>query len=174
MTGGLGLSEDLALSRDMVARAGAKARKRLTGVSRVKLWSEGKSAKQSWQPSALNVLHHSFNTGFPCGSSGKESTCNAGDLVLIPGLGSEVKSISHVQLFATPWTVAHQPPRSMRFSRQEHWSGFPFPSPGDLPDPGIKPRSPALQADALTSEPPGNPWIGKIPRRMDRLPTPVF
>ena len=67
----------------------------------------------------------------------------------------KVKSLSRVRLFATPWTVAHQAPPSMRFSRQEYWSGFPFPSPGDLPDPGIKPRSPALQADALTSEPPG-------------------
>ena len=57
--------------------------------------------------------------------------------------------------FVTPWTVAHQAPPSMGFSRQEYWSGLPFPSPGDLPDPGIKPRSPALQADALPSEPPG-------------------
>ena len=65
----------------------------------------------------------------------------------------KVKSLSHVQLFATPWTVAHQAPLSMGFSRQEYWSGLPFPSPGDLPDPGIEPRSPALQADALTSEP---------------------
>ena len=66
------------------------------------------------------------------------------------------ESLSRVQLFATPWTVAHQAPPSMEFSRQEYWSGFPFPSPGDLPDPGIKPRSPALQADALPSETPGN------------------
>ena len=56
-----------------------------------------------------------------------------------------------------PWTVAHQAPLSMGFSRQEYWSGVPFPSPGDLPDPGIEPRSPALRADALTSEPPGKP-----------------
>ena len=55
----------------------------------------------------------------------------------------------------TPWTVACQVPPSMGFSRQEYWSGLPFPSPGDLPDPGIEPRSPALQADALPSEPPG-------------------
>ena len=54
----------------------------------------------------------------------------------------------------TPWTVAHQAPRSMGFSRQEHWSGLPVHSPGDLPDPGIEPRSPSLRADALTSEPP--------------------
>ena len=58
---------------------------------------------------------------------------------------------------AIPWTVAYQAPPSMGFSRQEYWSGLPFPSPEDLPDPGVKPRSPALQADALTSEPPGKP-----------------
>ena len=63
--------------------------------------------------------------------------------------------LSRVQLFATPWTVARQPPLSMEFSRQEYWSGLPFPSPADLPDPGIEPRSPALQADSLPSEPPG-------------------
>ena len=69
----------------------------------------------------------------------------------------KVKSLSHVRLFATTWTVAHQAPPSMGFSRQEHWSGLPFPSPGDLPNPGIEPRSPELQADALTSESPGKP-----------------
>ena len=63
-------------------------------------------------------------------------------------------SLSRVRLFATPWTVAYQAPPSMGFSRQEYWSGLPFPSPGDLPDLGIQPGSPALQADALTSEPP--------------------
>ena len=71
--------------------------------------------------------------------------------------GSEVKSLSRVRLFATPWTVAYQAPPSMRFSRQESWSGLPFPSPGDLPDSGIEPGSPALRADALPSEPPGKP-----------------
>ena len=65
----------------------------------------------------------------------------------------KVKSFSRVRLFATPWTVAYQASLSMGFSRQEYWSGLPFPSPGDLPDPGIKPRSPALQAEALPSEP---------------------
>ena len=54
-----------------------------------------------------------------------------------------------------PWTVAYQVPPSMGFSRQEYWSGLPFPSPGDLPDPGIEPGSPTLQADSLPSEPPG-------------------
>ena len=65
-----------------------------------------------------------------------------------------MKSLSRVRLFVTPWTVAHRAPLSVGFSRQEYWSGFPFPSPGDLPDPGIEHRSPALQADALTSDPP--------------------
>ena len=65
----------------------------------------------------------------------------------------KVKSLSRVRLFATPWTVAYQAPPSMGFSRQEYWSGLPFSSSGDLPDPAIKPRSPALQADTLTSEP---------------------
>ena len=69
----------------------------------------------------------------------------------------KVKLLSRVQLFATPWTVAYQAPPSMGFSRQECWSRLPFPSPGDLPDPGIKPRSPALRADALPSELPGMP-----------------
>ena len=68
-----------------------------------------------------------------------------------------VKSLGRVRLFATPWTVAYQAPPSMGFSRQQYWSGLPFPSPGDLPDPGIEPGSPALQADALTSEPLGKP-----------------
>ena len=65
------------------------------------------------------------------------------------------RHLSPIQLFATPWTVAYQAPLSMEFSRQEYWSGLPFPSPWDLPDPGIEPRSPALQADTLPSEPPG-------------------
>ena len=69
----------------------------------------------------------------------------------------KVKSLIRVRLFATPWTVAYQAPPSMGFSRQECWSGVPLPSPGDLPEPGIEPRSPALQADALPSEPPEKP-----------------
>ena len=70
----------------------------------------------------------------------------------------KVKSLSHVPLFVTPWTVARQAPLSMGFSRQEYWSGLPFLSPGDLPKPGIEPGSPALQADTLPSEPPGKLW----------------
>ena len=67
----------------------------------------------------------------------------------------KVKSLNRVGLFVIPWTVACQAPPSMGFSRQEYWSGVPFPSPGDLPDPGIEPWSPVCQADALTSESPG-------------------
>ena len=66
-----------------------------------------------------------------------------------------VWSLSHVRLFETPWTVAHQVPLSMEFSRQEYWSGFPFPPSGDLPDPGIKPASPALAGGFFTTELPG-------------------
>ena len=66
-----------------------------------------------------------------------------------------VNSLCRVQLFATPWTIAYQAPPSVGFSRQEYWNGLLFPSPGDLPNPGIEPRSPTFQADALTSEPPG-------------------
>ena len=68
-----------------------------------------------------------------------------------------MKSLSCVRLFATPWTVAYQAPWSMGFSRQEYWSGLPFPSPRGLPHPGIEPGSPALQTDALPSEPLGKP-----------------
>ena len=71
----------------------------------------------------------------------------------------ESELLSHVRLFAMPWTVACQAPLSMEFSRQEYWSGLPLPSPGDLPNPGVEPGSPGLQADSLLSEPPG-----KIPQ----------
>ena len=69
------------------------------------------------------------------------------------------------QLCPTPQTVAHQTCLSMGFSRQEYWSGLPFPSPGDFPDPRIEPRSPALQEDSLLSEPPGKPINFKILKR---------
>ena len=69
----------------------------------------------------------------------------------------KVKSLSRVRPSVTPWTAAFQAPLSMGFSRQEYWSGLPLPSPGDLPNPGIKPGSAALQADSLPSEPPGKP-----------------
>ena len=67
----------------------------------------------------------------------------------------KVNLLSHVQLFATPWTVAHQAYLSMGFPRKEYWSGLPFPSPGDLPELGIELATPASQADSSLSEPPG-------------------
>ena len=77
-----------------------------------------------------------------------------------------MKSLSRVRLFATPWTVADWASPSMGFSRQEYWSGLPLPSPGDLPDLGIGPRSPALQADALPSKPPGKALIRDYYRQL--------
>ena len=74
--------------------------------------------------------------------------------------------LSPVSLFATSWTVAYQVPLSTEFLRQEYWSGLPFPSSGDLTDPRFKPRSPALQADSLPSEPTGKP---KNMRRMANI-----
>ena len=73
-----------------------------------------------------------------------------------------MKSLSCARLFPIPWAVVYQAPPSMGFSGQEYWNGLPFHSPGDLPDPGIEPRSPALEADALTSEPPGKPHEDEI------------
>ena len=79
----------------------------------------------------------------------------------------KVKSLSRARLFATPGTIAYQAPQPMEFSRQEYWNELPFPSPGDLPDPGIKPQSPVLQADTLASEPLGKPITHRgIPIRL--------
>ena len=76
-----------------------------------------------------------------------------------------MKLLSRVRPFVTLWTVTYQAPPSMGFSRQEYWSGLPFPSPGNLPDPGIEPGSPALQAVSLTSEPPR--FLSKFQRIID-------
>ena len=85
---------------------------------------------------------------------------------LWPGICVWHQLLSCVWLFATPCTAAHQTLLSMRFSRQRYWSGLPFPSPGDLPDPGIEPRFPALQADSLPTELPGKPhWEGRSYKR---------
>ena len=78
------------------------------------------------------------------GETGKPVTDFSSSLKNQEQVKVKVKSLSHVRLFATPWTVANQAPLSMGFSRQEYWSGLLFPSPGDLPDPGIEPGSPVL------------------------------
>ena len=78
--------------------------------------------------------------------------------------------LSCVQLFVNLWTVARQALLSMEFSSQEYWSGLPFPSPGDLPDPGIKPGSPALQEDSLSSKPPWKEKLESAIKRRRNLP----
>ena len=70
-----------------------------------------------------------------------------------------VQSLTSVGLFVTLWTVAHQAPLFMGFSRQKHWSGLPFPSTGHLPDPGMEPASPALTGGFFTTEPPGKYYL---------------
>ena len=103
-------------------------------------------------------LHLLLNTQLKCHSSGEVFMALTRQLATFfwcPIV--KMKSLSRVRLFEIPWTVVYQASLSMGFSRQEYWSGLPFPSPEDLPVPGIKPRPPALQADALPSEPPGKP-----------------
>ena len=72
-------------------------------------------------------------------------------LLVIEAKKKKMKSLSRVQFFAIPWTLAYQASQSMGFSRQEYWNRLPFPSPGDLPDPGIEPKFPALHTDVLPS-----------------------
>ena len=100
-------------------------------------------SKKSWEAKERWMSPKALQTGCPCTASWRRWFLN-----FMCKSEKKVKSLSRVQLFATPWTVAYQAPPSMGFSRQECWSGLPFPSPGDLPNPGIKPGSPALQADA--------------------------
>ena len=83
-------------------------------------------------------------------------------VVFSPPLGCTSESESCIQLSVTPWTVAYQAPLSMEFSRQEYWSGLPFPPPGNLPNPGnepTSPASPAMQVDSLPAEPPRKPTM---------------
>ena len=102
----------------------------------------------------------------------KETACN---LALIKHLSSShvhacmPRRFSRVQLSATQWTVSCQAPLSMGFCRQEYWSELPFPSPGDLSDPGIKPRSPTLQADSYCLSHQGSPWIASNGNRTGLL-----
>ena len=94
---------------------------------------------------------------------GRNLPPNTGDMGSIPCPGRfhmplcAVCLVAQSCLTATPWTIVHQVLCPLGFSRQEYWSGLPCPPPGDLPNPGIEPRSPELQADSLLSEPPGNP-----------------
>ena len=98
----------------------------------------------------------------PIPKKGNAKECSNYCTIALISHTSKVKLLSHVQLFATLWTVAYQAPPSMEFSRQEYWNGLPFPSPGDLPSPGIEPGSPTWWADALPFEPLGNPTGYKV------------
>ena len=88
---------------------------------------------------------------------------------LLLGVHVYPQFLSSVRLFVTPWTVACQAPLSMGFSRQEYWSELPCPSPRDLPDPGIEPKSPALTDGFFTTEPPGKSiwWNTAMKKKMD-------
>ena len=88
--------------------------------------------------------------------------------------GGGCSVLTCVRLSVTPGTAAHQAPLSMPFSRQEYWSGLPCPPPGGLPDPGIESRSPGLQADSLSSEPPGQSWQARDVEAAQTLPPPCF
>ena len=93
----------------------------------------------------------------PWDSPGKNTGVGCNFLLQCMKVKSQSEVTQSCPLLATSWTAAYKAPPSMGFSRQEYWGGLPFPSPGGLPNPGIEPRSPALQADTLPSEPPGKP-----------------
>ena len=111
----------------------------------------------SWAPS-VTPLQSGVAMRLNC-SQWHVSSCTV--CHFLPWPVSEYKLLSHVQFFATPWTVACQSPLSMGFSRQEYWSGLPCPLPRDLPDPGIEPWSHILHVDSLPSEPPRKPLAHK-------------
>ena len=112
--------------------------------------NQASTSRQSWRAICENLASAGLLAAELAG--GQEGACH----LQLPLCCAS--SLSRVQLFATPWTVARQAPLSMGFSRQEYWSGLLCPPPGDLPDPGIKPRSPALQVDSLPTESPGKPF----------------
>ena len=104
------------------------------------------------------LFHHGLSQDMECSSlSYTVGPCLSILYIVVEVKWNEMKLLSHVLLFVTPWTVAHKAPLSMEFSRQEYWSGLPFPSPVDLSNPGLEPGSSALQADTLPSESPGKP-----------------
>ena len=110
-------------------------------------WGCKESGMTEWQTLSFSVCIHNNKYSLITSCQGQEVPVKFHHpplLALEMKMKVKVKSLSRVRLFATPWTVAYQAPLFMGFSRQEHWSGLPFPSPGDLPNPGIEPRSPTL------------------------------
>ena len=109
-------------------------------------------------PLSMGFPRKEYWSGLPCASPGDipdpeikpESPALQADSLLLSHQKVKVKSLSGVRLFLTPWTVAYQVPPSMGFSSQECWTGLPFPPPGDLPDPGIEPRSPCIAGRRFT------------------------
>ena len=144
---------------DLDKTAGSSSRRVCSVCPKIVFWVA--AATLPMGAACASALSLTFSRGPLCLlSSGSSFFSSLGSTLCWPpglasSLGSDVKLLSRVQLFATLWTVVCQAPPSMEFSRQGYWSGLPFPSPGDLPDPRIEPRSPALQADSLPSEPPG-------------------
>ena len=126
------------------------------------VWTELKRDEWVTHPtlSLINCLSLEFEVHWTVQDWSRQSCVGDGNLdfqscpenVFVKHLKWKWKSLSHVRLFVTPWTV-----QSMEFSRPEYWCGQPFPSPGDLPNPEIKPRSPAFHADSLPAEPQGKP-----------------
>ena len=126
-----------------------------------------KSVPESLPHLVLRSLHY-FHLDYHCIHPLSGSIClppvyilyfSPSQHLLFSILYAHAQSLSRVWLFETPWTVTHQAPLSLKFSRQEYLSGLPFPTPEDLPDPGTEHRSPALQAVSLPSEPPGKPSL---------------
>ena len=116
--------------------------------------------QESWSGLPHSSLGDLPDPGIETGSPTLQPDCLSSEL---PGKflheGMYVLVARCIRLFATPWTEAHQASLSMRFSRPEYRSGLPFPSAGDLHDPGIEPVSPVLQADSLPTEPLGKPYM---------------
>ena len=116
----------------------------------------------AWWECRLRVWLQACWTSLPANRTSKLVFLTDFQTTLLPisvWTESESEVARSCPTLATPWTVAYQAPQSMEFSRQEYWSGLPFPSPGDLPNPGIKPGSSTLQGDALPSEPQGKPYM---------------
>ena len=117
----------------------------------------GSSVHGILQARILKWVAIPFSRGSSWPSDQTQVSCTAGRFFIILKSESESEVAQSCPTLCDPWTVAHQAPPSIGFSRQEYWSGLPFPSPGHVPDTGIEPRSSTLQAAALTSAPPGKP-----------------
>ena len=125
-------------------------------------WHQGWNPGRPWLPATTHCHSHTA-TAAEAEKQGTEARA-----------WEKQKYLSCVRLFATPWTVARQAPLSMEFSRPGHWSGYLFASPRDLPNPGIKPRSPTLQANSLPCETPRKPkdtGVGSLSLFQETFPT---